>query len=282
MNRIGKTFLLLMILFSCSRIDLAANWADTYITNQLDKYFDINSIQSQFVKKNLKEDIKSIKRIIFPRAADELEKVFKETNEIRTYNRELIVAHEKTMKAIFYDALKIFERSAVGFATQLNAGQLQAFKKEFNEKTDDIRKILNDPTESRDKRYEKIRKFIESWIGNLNNDQKKDLRNFCQLNLFPYREQIINREKLSNGFYEVFNDLDKRKLYVSELFLNYESMRDTLYTQVITDDQDKMIDMIVKIANKMTEDQRNHLRSTLKDRIKQLRDSAEGKKRGIF
>jgi hypothetical protein len=277
-----KLFILVYLLFSCSRIDLAANWADTYISSQLDKYFDINNIQSQFIKKNLKEDIKSIKRILFPRAADELEKVFKETDEVRTYNRDLILAHEKVMKSIFYDALKIFEHSATGFASQLSPEQLNAFKKEFKDKTGDIQKMLNNPVESREKRYEKIRKFIEGWIGNLTNSQKTELRNFCQLNIFPYREQIMNREKLSKGFYDVFDDQEKRKQYVSDLFLNYESLRDPVYATAVNEDQDKLINTIVKIVNEMTEDQRNNLRSTLKDRIQQLRDSAEGKKRGIF
>lgn len=267
---------------SCSRIDVATSFADSYITNQLDKYFDINSIQSQFARQNLKKDITSIKRIIFPRAADELEKVLKETDEIRTWNRELIVAHEKSMKDIFYSSLHILEHSAVGFAEKLSEDQLKSFNKEFKSKTEDIQELVDRPSKARDKRYDMIRKYIEGWIGNLTNEQKTDLRNFCQLNLFPYREQIKNREKLARGFNDVFADKDKRMKYVSELFLNYESLRDPDYTKVVLEDQDKFIDLLVKLANKMTDDQINHLRSTLKDRIHQLRDSAEGKKRRFF
>jgi len=267
---------------SCSRIDVATNFADTYIANQLDKYFDINSIQSQFVKKTLKNDIVAIRRIIFPKAADELEKVLKETDEIKTWNKDLIIAHEKAMKDIFYSSIKILEHSAVEFASQLSPGQLKAFQKEFRKKTEDIQDLVNDPRESRDKRYDKTRKFIEAWIGSLTAAQKKDLQNFCQLHLFPYREQIVNREKLVKGFVDVFPEMEKRKQYVSELFLNYENLRDPQYTSVVLEDQDKLFDLLVKLANSMNEDQRNHLRSTLKDRIKQLRESATGSKKHWF
>ena len=273
---------LAVVLSACSRIDLATSWADTYIANQLDKYFDINNIQSQFIKKNLKDDIQAIKKTIFPRAADELEKVQKEMNEVKVYNREMFVSHEKAMKDIFYSGLKIFEPSAVGFVSQLNEAQLNAFKKEFKSKTDDIQQLVSDPNKSRDKRYDKTKKYIEGWIGSLTNDQKKDLRNFCQLHLFPYREQILNREKLAREFLEMFPDMEKRKKYVSDLFLNYESLRDTVYAQLALEDKDKFIDLLVKIANNMTSDQRKHLQNTLKDRIGQLRDSAEGKRHGWF
>ncbi len=261
---------------SCSRIDVATNFADTYIAAQLDKYFDINSIQSEFVKKSLKHDIVSIRRIIFPKAADELEKVLKENDEIRTWNKDIFMAHEKSMKEIFYSSIKILEHSAVEFTSQLKPEQLKAFQKEFRKKTEDIQELVDDPKKSREKRFDKTRKFIEGWIGSLTNGQKKDLQNFCQLHLFPYREQIQNREKLSKGFADAFPDLEKRKQYVSELFLNYENLRDPQYTSVVLEDQDKLMDFIVKLANSMNDDQRNHLRSTLKDRIKQLRESATG------
>lgn len=279
--------ILLLILFlllpvSCSRIDVAANFADTYITSQLDKYFDINNIQSHFIKKNLKEDIKAVKRIIFPRAADELEKILKEAEEIKTWEKEIFLSHEKAMKEIFYSSVKIFERSAVGFAEQLTPAQLEAFQKEFKEKTDDIQELVKDPQEAREKRYEKMKKYIEGWVGNLTPEQKNDLFHYSQQNLFPHSEQIRNREKLVRGFAEAFPDKEKRKNYVSQLFLNYENLRDPDYAKLIEADQDKMIIFLVRIANKMSEEQRDHLRRTLKDRIKQLRDSAEGKKRGWF
>jgi hypothetical protein len=224
----------------------------------------------------------SIRHILFPKAADELEKVLKETEGIKTWNRNLILAHEKTMKEIFYNALRVFEHSAVGLAFQLSDDQLKSFRKEFNKKTEDIQDLVDDPGKSREKRYDKLRKYIEGWIGNLTLEQKKDLRNFCQLNVFPYREQIKNREKLVNDFVAAFPDKEKRKKYVSELFLNYEELRDADYTKVVLADQDKFIDLLVKLANEMNEDQVKHLQSTLKDRIQQLRDSAEGKKRHFF
>lgn len=278
-------FLITVALFvfgSCSRIDVAANFADTYIANQLDKYFDINNMQSQFIKKNLKEDIKAIKRILFPLAADELEKILKESEEIKTWEKEHFLAHEKSMKDIFYSALKIFERSAVGFAGQLTPEQLEAFQKEFRDKTDDLKKLVKDQEESAKKRYDKMKKYIEGWIGNLTPEQKNDLLHFSRQNLFPHSEQIKNREKLAAGFAEVFPDLEKRKTYVSELFLHYENLRDPGYGKLIEADQDKMIIFLVRVANKMTQEQRTHLKNTLKDRIQQLRDSAEGKKRRWF
>lgn len=275
-----KLYLAIIIFFisACSRLELATNWADTYITHQIDDYFDINSIQSSFLKKSLKEDIQKIRVRIFPQVASEMQKILKEVDEQTKFNQEIVSVHEVEFKKIFYDGLKIFEASAVEFSSQLDADQLSKFKKEFGEKTKDLQKEVDRPYKAKEKRFDKIKKQIESWIGNLNNDQKRDVEKFCQLNLFPLREQILNRDKLSREFIESFPDMNKRKEYVHELFLNYESLREPIYTKAVLNDQKNFFELLATILNKLTPEQRKHLNEILRDRIKQLNDVAQKKR----
>ncbi|MGZ3788991.1 MAG: DUF6279 family lipoprotein [Bacteriovorax sp.] len=275
-------FVLIFSFHSCSRIDLAANWADNYITHQLDHYFDLDSLQSKFVRKALKEDVDKIKKNIFPRVAQEMQKVEEEVLSLSSWSAERVTFHEVNFKKIFYDGLMFFEPTAVELSQKLRNEQLQSFKKEFDSKTKDLEKEAGDIISSREKRFEKSRKMIESWIGNLTPEQRKELQNFCQLNPLPLKEQVDNREKLSRQFIESFSDLSKRKKFVSDLFVNYERMRDTNYAKAIEEDQQIYFGVIASILNKMTSEQRKHLSEILKDRIEQLQDSASGKKRGLF
>lgn len=266
---------ILFFIFACTRIELATNWADTYITRQIDHYFDINSIQSHFIKNSLKVDIQNIRTKIYPRIADEFSKIQKEVDDNEKFNLEMINAHEVELRNIFYSALGIFENSAVSFSAQLTPDQLAAFNKEFQKQTTELRKDVKDETEAKDKRFDKVKKQLEGWIGSLSRDQKKDLKAFCEQNVFPLKEQILNREKLAAGFNENFSDLEKRKKYVSDLFLNYESLRESNYARVVIEDQNKLFTFIAQFLNRLTPDQRKNLHDNLLDRIEQLRNSAK-------
>jgi hypothetical protein len=252
------------------------------VANQLDHYFDMSNLQSQLVKKALKEDIVVIKKKIFPKLAIELQKISKDVEILTPFTLESVSAHEAQFKAIFKDGLTIIEPSVVEFAQRLQPEQLDSFKKEFEKKSRDIQKEAMDPVEARDKRFDKMRKYFEGWIGKMTNEQRSDLRKFAQLNIFPYKEQLINREKISKEFIQSFSDLEKRKQFVSNFVYHYESMRDPAYTKAILEDQKNMFELVATVVNKMNADQRKYLLETLKDRVEQLNDSAKGKKRGLF
>ncbi len=257
-------------------------WVDSYITDQIDNYFDINNLQSQFIKKSLEDDIEKIRKIIFPRIAQEMMKVLNEVNGKTVFNEKIISDHEEEFKKIFYEGLKIFEHSAVEFSSKLTIKQLESFKNEFGLKTKILRDETRDRLALREKRFTKIREQLESWIGILTVEQRAVLKVFCDENVFPYEEQILTREKLSSEFAESFSDKNKRRKFVSKLFLHYESMRDPSYTKALLEDQKKLHAFFAKILNEATEKQKIHLSGVLQDRIDKLNGAPETKKIGLF
>lgn len=60
-------FLLIIvcIVASCSRLDLAVNLANSYVTNKADDFFDLTGEQSKWLKKALARDIEKVKKTIF-------------------------------------------------------------------------------------------------------------------------------------------------------------------------------------------------------------------------
>lgn len=274
--------LIFLFFFGCSRIDLAANWADTYISNQIDHYFDINSLQSQLLKKSLKEDIKKVRNLIFPKLAVELQGIQTDVEGITSFNIQKITSYKVELRKIFDDGLIIFEPSAEEFVNQLNPSQIESFKKEFDKKTSDLESEANEPVEAKNKRYDKIRRQLEGWMGTLYPEQRKEIQHFCNANPFPIREQILNRNKLSKEFIAAFPDKEKRKQFIHQLFYNYESMREPTYAKAIEEDQQKYFELISAILNRMSSEQKKHLAETLKDRVEQLKKASENKKSGLF
>lgn len=257
---------------------MAANWADTYILNRIDHFFDVNSMQSQFVKKAVNEDIMVIKMEIFPRVATEFEGVQKSIESNTPISLDQFVRREEILKKIFFDSIKIFEPNAQQFVKKLSASQLEVFQKVFDKKMGELREDLENPATAKKKRFERIKTQMQSWIGTLTNDQLLEIQAFSNDNLYPLKESIKNREKISREFIASFqNEVTKRK-FINRLFTDYESMRDPDFVKASETDQQKLYGLIVNLLNKMTAEQRKHLVETLKDRIEQLRKSTEKNK----
>lgn len=273
----------MLLLFSaCSRIELATSWADTYITHLIDHYFDINSLQSQLLKKLLKEDIKNIRKLVFPQLSLEFQEIERDVESLITINVDKLISYKTELRKIAGSGLGVFEASAQEFVNQLNPSQIEKFKKEFDKKTNELESEAKNPQKARENRYDKIKKQLEGWIGSLYSEQKKDVQKFCNENVFPIKEQVLNRNRLSKEFVDSFPDKEKRKEFIHRLFYNYESMREPDYAIAIEKDQRKYFELIAVILNRLNNEQKKHFIETLKDRADQLRKASESKIKKIF
>lgn len=248
----------------------------------MDHYFDMNSLQSQLLKKSLKEDIKKVRKLIFPKLAVELQRIQKEVEGLTHFEGKRTISYKGELKKIFEEGLSLFELSAQGFLDHLNPSQIESFKKEFDEKTKDLELEASAPLEAKEKRYDKIKEQLEGWIGTLSPEQKRDIQKFCDVNPFPMREQILNRNKLANEFINSFPDKDNRKKFIHQLFNHYESMRESSYAKAIEEDQQKYFEFIAVILNKMSIEQKKYLSGIFKDRVDQLKKASENKKSRFF
>lgn len=269
---------LLLLPTSCSRIELAANWADTYIVNHIDKYFEVNSMQSQFIKKAVKDDVDEIRKKVFPSVADELESFQKKIESNTVFTFQDIDHSQLELKKIFYDTVAIFEPNAQVFLKKLTTQQLEIFKSTFDKKTKELESDLENPADAKKKRFHKIKDQFQSWVGTLNNDQLFIIQQFTADNLPPLKEQLRNREKLSKEFLDSFKNAQSQSKFVSQLFTNYESMRDPDYAKASSIYQKKLLELVVVILNQLTPEQKKHLIDTIKDRAEQIRETAQNKK----
>lgn len=268
----------ILSIFACSKIELATTWADTYIVNQVDDYFDINSLQSQFIKKALKEDILVIRQKIFPRVGTEFQNILNIVNSNTPITVEVVVASQAALKKIFNDSLQVFEAGAEELGRRLEAKQIINFKKEFDKKTHEIQKYVDDPLEGKKNRYNKIEKQFTTWIGKLTPDQEIAVQKFVKENPFPFKEQIQNREKISKEFIDTFPELEKRNSFIHKLFYDYDSLRDANFAKLISEEQAKLFELISVVASQMTPDQKKYLNEILTDRIEQLDKASKNRK----
>lgn len=113
-------------------------------------------------------------------------------------------------------------------------------------------------------------------------EQQSDIEKYADANPFPLKEQILNRNHLSDEFLKVFPDKNKRKKFIHQLFYQYDSLREASYAKAIDEGKHKYYEIIANILNKMTTDQKKILSRKLIDRSEQVRKTASKTKTQLF
>jgi len=261
---------------------MAINWAENFITNYIDQYFDMNSLQLQLLEKSLDEDLLKVRKIIFPKLVDKLQKINLDIEGRIVFKESLINSYAMDFKEIFNSGLVIFEPSAQAFVNHLSVSQVQSFKNKFDKKTKELEKDAGNILKARKKRYDDLKTHLESWIGTLVSEQQTDIEKYADENPFPLEEQILNRNKLAAEFIKVFPDKNKRTKFIHELFYNYESLREPHYAKLMDDGLHKDFEIISTVLNKMTTYQKKILSRKLIDRAEQVKKMVKKTKLDLF
>jgi hypothetical protein len=260
-------FLVLILLFavtSCSRLDIAVNLANSYLTNKADDYFDLSREQKSALKANLTKDIAAIKKTILPQFAAEMFKAADLISAQKNFDVNTVYQTYVRAENLMYQAVRIFTPTAVALADSLNSSQITKFQNEFDKKIKDLK---DDPEK---KSYDRIKKQFDSWMGSMTSDQKKKLKDFISANPPAINETVFNRQNIAHEFVRNYPDKAARKKFVEKLMTNYESLKETNYNKLMLEKNKKVAGFVTQILNSMKDDQRKTLIEELRERANQL------------
>lgn len=270
MKKLAVLFLILCMTLSCSRLDMAVSLANSYVTNKADDFFDLTSEQRKWLKQALGHDIMMVKKTIFPQLAAEMFKVADTLNSQKTFDYNTVILSYNRLEGLFNDGLRIFSLTAVGFVDRLMPVQIEHFQKQADKKFSDMKE------DAQKKSYNKIKKQFDSWMGGMNSKQKKELKTFVEKNPAPIKESVYNRQNLVHEFVRAYPDKVARKSFVEGIFTKYESMMDPGYKKLVNEKNKRVAIFFTNILNKMSEDQKQTLIETIRDRANQLIKISKG------
>lgn len=261
---VALIMLILCITISCSRLDLAVNLANSYITNKADDFFDLTNEQSKWLKKSLARDITNVKKLIFPQLASEMFKAADTLSNYKTFDSNIVLTSYIRLEALFYDGLRFFSTTAIELADKIMPMQLEYFQKQSDKK---LLEMKHDPEK---KSYNKIKKHFDSWMGGMTSKQKQELKAFIDIYPPPVNEVVYNRQTLIHNFIRAFPDKVARRSFVGGLFTKYETMMDLKYKKIVTEKNKRVAAFFTNILNNMSTDQKKVLIETIRDRANQL------------
>jgi ABC-type transporter MlaC component len=266
-------FLIIVFLFaftSCSRLDIAVNLANSYMTNKADDYFDLTSEQKSWLKDKLEKDIAVIKKTILPQLAAEMFKAADLISSKPSFDAPSVLLTYQRVEGLLYQAVKVFTPNAVAFVNTLTPEQITNFQNEFDKKVKD----LKDNPEK--KSYDRMKKQFDSWMGTMTSEQKIKLRQFVTNNPPPINEIVFNRQNVAHEFVKNYPDKAKREKFVEKLFTNYEGMKEPNYNKLMIEKNKKVAGFVTYILKTMKDDQRKILVDELRERANQLVKISKG------
>lgn len=268
-----KKFLLLIIcafgIINCSRLDLAVNWADTYIASQVDKYFDLTSQQNKDLKKSLKEDLGRIRKEKFPEWANTLRDFEREIGNDSLTPEKYATYYRKTLEAA-KTVQPYFTDTAVEMIGTASSGQLNHFEEAVREKNIEDKEKIQDREKARDKSRKNYLRWITMWVDSLTKDQNQLLNTHLNEHPFPRDLQIKNRAFAMTKFREAQKTPESLKTFVRDYYNNKRQYDSPEYQQALAGFQTELEKFSYKFLQSLNNKQKQRLRENLKEKANTL------------
>ncbi|WP_291516025.1 DUF6279 family lipoprotein [Bdellovibrio sp. ArHS] len=253
---------------ACARLDIAVNWADTFIAAKVDDYFDISSEQSKSLKKSLQSDFKKIKQDVLPqwiKSAKDLERDVASDS----LSQEKIQRTFEMVTSSFEHFTAHFSRTAVDFIGTTKNDQWTYFAKAFNEKNeDDLKEISSSHYEKKQKK--RYFKYFEMFLGDLTEEQTHLIEKHLRESPYPAELKIKNRKHIYQVFVEKRQHPDGLKEFVAKFSEKPESFNLPEYNQAVHTYQVNLKNLLTAVLKTLNKNQKRELCDNLLEKVAQL------------
>lgn len=258
-----------LILNSCSRVDLAIKWADTFLYYELKSIFDFEGKQKAVVETATDDLVAEMKKDWLPAIADRFqalsEKVdLKNPEDIRGVLENEVAFITEHLKKMYL----LVGNQVPAIARVIHGDNWTSFKDEFEEKNLEI-------LDNKDK--SKLEDNIERFLGDLSQTQQKLIRDWLKENPPNASLRVENRRhiikemdiKVTPWTSEKWSDVILTWLKDPEI-LNLPS-----YKSAIKKRTDSMILLLVDVLKSMSDEQRGTLKNNLLDWKEKIRKASK-------
>ncbi|UOF01556.1 DUF6279 family lipoprotein [Bdellovibrio reynosensis] len=259
-----------LVLPSCSRLDLAFNWADTFIVSKVDDYFNLTYTQSKELKKSLNKDFKKVSATVIPQIIDDAKKLEQQLQK-NTVDEAIIEKLFSMGQNVFEDFYAQFSVTAVEFIASTNKNQLEHFKKAFYEKQNEEKEKLADFKEYQEEQKEKYHKYFKMFLGPLNTEQKALIDNHLRNFPYPKALKLKNKEAVFNAFIQaVHQSPEKAQQFIVQFTQKPQSFNLPEYQEALKNYNRGLKKLIISMASTLNADQKKELRHNLLEKVSQL------------
>jgi hypothetical protein len=233
---IKSLFLLsfILILNSCSKVNVAYDLAPRFVTNNLDENFDFSSERYDKIKTIIAEDFKSNRGLLKDEVLARVNEMAQVADQpqLRYEQVEIFVTNiRSTQKKL----MKAFEPSFSEVILKMKDEELKSLVKETNERHEKAAEKLKNKSEFIEKAYSRFETNMEFFFDEVTPEQKKIYLNLVEKNWDYFHLQLEHRRDYLKKFQVVFSDKEK----LLDLVYKYYAGDDSIKTEKLLSAQDK-------------------------------------------
>ncbi|WII73638.1 DUF6279 family lipoprotein [Bdellovibrio sp. 22V] len=269
---IKTIFLICASLFcfsACSRLDLAVNWADTFLAAKVDDYFDISSEQKKELKKYLQADFKRLKNELLPQWMDEISK-FKSDVAQGSLTKNRVELYFNTVMKNVSSFTGHFSETAVSFMASVDSNQLNHFNKAFRDKAKEDHEKISDTQKYRNNLRDKYYKYFEMFLGDLTAEQKNLIEKHLNETPYPAALKLKNKEHVFQTFLKERGSPEQIALFVKNYSAHPEQYSLPEYKQAYQQYQQSLEKLVVQVLTSLNANQKAELLNNLSEKLAQL------------
>ncbi len=263
-------------LAACSGFGLLYRFADTYITNEVEKYLELDDAEAAFVDGQVDAFVDWHSREMLPLYADLLNE-YADRIVSQSLNRQAAAAGREKVRGLLE---KLFN-GAAPFAAAVLArhtapDKVDALEKRLADRLAKRREGLERPVEDRlADRQESIVDNFERFTGPLKDNQVAIIERYVEASVDNFGRWLENREHRQKAFIDFMRtgpDESELAEFIPRILLRAHELVDPDY-QAVTEKRWEAIEkLLFDVLTSLDAKQRNYIAGTLRGYAKDMRD----------
>ncbi|MBT4260294.1 MAG: hypothetical protein HOD90_10350 [Nitrospina sp.] len=264
--------LALFICISCSTTKVAYNFANVWVVNWFESYFNFRESQRVELEKKLDQFFDWHRKSELPKIV-----LFLEDFKVRHkdgFDKEDI-NWVKTELNLFWQRILInAEKDIASFLLTVDDSQIFDMNKNFQEKEDDTltKQSKMSLVELNQDILERTYKALENWLGDLEPSQKEKIEIWTQTDPYWVIVKLKNREKFQSDLIELLRSKDTLKQNIHSWISNPESHWTDEYKAIINTKIKEWEIITIRIDSIILPRQRKHVAEKVEDIILDLKE----------
>jgi hypothetical protein len=264
--------LALFICISCSTTKVAYNFANVWVVNWFESYFNFRESQRVELEKKLDQFFDWHRKSELPKIV-----LFLEDFKVRYndgFDKEDI-NWVKTELNLFWQRILInAEKDIASFLLTVDDSQIFDINKKFHEKEDDTltKQSKMSLVELNQDILERTYKALENWLGNLEPSQKEKIEIWTQPDPYWVAVKLRNRKKFQSDLIELLRSKDTLKQSIHSWISNPEPHWTDEYKAIIKTKIEEWEAITLSIDSIILPSQREHVAEKIDDIISDLKD----------
>ena len=251
-----------MFLFSCSRVEVAFDWAPRIMTNYLDDQFDFSSKRYTAVKTAFKKDLEQNKSLIKEEILKHLDTLIEQTSQSEVTDEKMknfILQIQETQKKIVYAFKPTFEEVLKPMPPE----ELSYFKSELEKRWKKIDERQQDEADFKKRMIKRFKDSMESYFNDVTPAQIQMYEVYFNENKDRIKLRPQKRQEWFKKFEELFTNKEELVTWVLKISANETSQK--------TPEQAKEDQASIEISQKfmqnlwptLTDKQKNYFKKEL-------------------